>query len=82
MRGIYWWRRHLEVEEAGMQRQISDNDIEAFLVRNASKHGSQLTLIGSALTFLWPEGAPAGAAERVVRACLAHPTITMERARA
>ncbi len=65
-----------------MERNISDNDIEAFLIRNASKHASQLTLIGSALTFLWPDGAPAGAAERVVRACLAHPTIAMERFRA
>ena len=60
-----------------MERQITDRDIELFLTRNASKHTSQLILIGSALIFLWPDGAPAGAAERVVTACLAHPTLTL-----
>lgn len=60
-----------------MKRQITDGDIESFLARNAAKHASQLTLIGSALIFLWPEGAPPGAAERVVTACLAHPTLTL-----
>jgi hypothetical protein len=64
-----------------MQRQISDNDIEAFLIRNSSKHASQLTLIGSALAFLWPDGAPAGSAERVVRTILAHPTLALESVR-
>lgn len=61
-----------------MQREISDSEIEAFLVRNSTKHASQLTLIGSALTFLWPDGAPAGSAERVVRAILERPTIALD----
>jgi hypothetical protein len=62
-----------------MERQITERDIELFLTRNAGKHASQLTLIGSALIFLWPDGAPPGAAERVVNACLAHPTLTLSR---
>ena len=65
-----------------MDRQITDRDIELFLTRNAGKHASQLTLIGSALIFLWPDGAPVGAAERVVTACLAHPTLTLNRLQA
>ena len=62
-----------------MECQITDRDIESFLIRNAGKHASQLTLNGSALIFLWPDGAPAGSAERVVTACLAHPTLTLNR---
>jgi hypothetical protein len=58
-----------------MRRTISDSDIEAFLLRNAEKHASQLSLIESAVTFLWPEGAPPEEARRVVLAALARPSL-------
>lgn len=58
-----------------MNRYVSDDDIQVFLARNASKHESQISLIRSAVRFLWPEGAPRDAAERVVVAALARPSI-------
>jgi hypothetical protein len=58
-----------------VNRYVSDDDIQVFLARNASKHESQISLIRSAVRFLWPEGAPREAAERVVVAALARPSI-------
>jgi hypothetical protein len=52
---------------------ISDSDIEFFLRRNAQDYPSQISLIQAAVRLLWPDGAPAGGAERVVRVCLGVP---------
>jgi len=54
-------------------RIISDDDIQAFLRRNANRYKSQITLIQAAVDVLWPEGPPTGGAERVVRVCLESP---------
>jgi hypothetical protein len=56
-----------------MRWVVTDEDIQSFLARNASKHDSQIALIQSALQFLWPEGAPHEAIDRVVVAALARP---------
>ncbi len=53
-----------------MARVISDDEIQAFLRRNAERYPSQISLIQAAVGLLWPEGAPTGGAERVVRVCL------------
>jgi hypothetical protein len=53
-----------------MARAISDGDIETFLRRNVEKYPSQISLIQAAVHLLWPNGAPTGGAERVVRVCL------------
>jgi hypothetical protein len=58
-----------------VNRYVSDEAIQVFLARNASKHESQISLIRSAVRFLWPEGAPRDAAERVVVAALARPSM-------
>ena len=64
-----------------MARVISDDEIQAFLRRNADRYSSQMSLIQAAVALLWPEGPPTGGAERVVRLCLdgtvsglSHPT--------
>ncbi len=53
-----------------MARVISDDEILAFLRRNAKHYPSQVSLIQAAVGWLWPEGVPTGGAERVVRVCL------------
>ena len=53
-----------------MPRIISDDDIQTFLRRNAELYQSQISLMQAAVDLLWPEGAPTGGAERVVRVCL------------
>ena len=53
-----------------MPTTISDNDIAVFLRRNAGEYPSQISLIQAAVRLLWPNGAPEGGAERVVRVCL------------
>ncbi len=56
-----------------MSRTITDEEIQAFLQRNADSYSSQISLIQAAVDLLWPDGAPTGGAERVVRACLENP---------
>ncbi len=56
-----------------MGRMISDEEIHTFLRRNAASYSSQISLIQAAVDLLWPEGAPTGGAERVVRLCLDGP---------
>jgi len=53
-----------------MARIIGDDEIQSFLQRNAHHYPSQISLIQAAVDLLWPEGAPTGGAERVVRVCL------------
>lgn len=53
-----------------MARTISDGDIETFLRRNVEEYPSQISLIQAAVHLLWPNGAPTGGAERIVRVCL------------
>jgi hypothetical protein len=59
-----------------MPREISDDDIRAFLRNHAAEYRSQVTLIQSAVRRLWPDGAPSGGAERVVRVCLGMGSLT------
>lgn len=54
-----------------MDRDVSDEDIRRFLVQNGERYASQVALMQAAVQRLWPEGAPAEGAERVVRFCLA-----------
>jgi hypothetical protein len=56
-----------------MRRSVTDEDIRSFLARNAHKHSSQISLIQSAIHFLWPDGAPNEAIDRVVLAALSVP---------
>lgn len=57
-------------------------DIELSLTRISSKHDSQLTLVGSALISLCADVAPHGAAEHIVAAYLAHPSVSLVRLQA
>lgn len=58
-----------------MERDVSDDDIRQFLVQNALRYPSQVSLMQAAVRRLWPDGAPEEGVERVVRLCLAHPAM-------
>lgn len=53
-----------------MCRQITDEDIRAFLRKNWVNYPSQISLMQETIRLLWPGGAPTNGHERVVRLCL------------